>query len=1122
MERVRTALLRLAHEDPTLRSTLVGLTKQADKWQSLPKGWTQESVEKFWESLTGENKHKVTKCIKDMEGKVDDPGAFCASLADKVMGPEWRSKKAGFPPELFLFEDAIEKMIRFYPNWVLDSAAALFRNPTSRDWRTDLVKASHGLMMSVAAVQTLRSRNQALDNSVPQLDRVMQASKALAYRVDEAVQKLLDGESGALQPVQRAVLNYYKAVEPLYKVTGLTRKASSMNHEQAMRKLQQEFDDWPKGDLEDAVNTTSPRPSLGVAKVQNRYWELRGGRPGPLPGEWKGRRWAMRMENIMASALPPVLKRVLAEVRVPAKRKYSVNLSNSFSMYSAGDDGAKGFTALVDIDTNQYSVTWGAFGGGALGQKPSPVDDVNTPKKTLPDHLVVVQGQIGGRDPYASFTMTDKAFARLSGGGRQANGDMLEYLLDHPREGKTAALIDHLGAYAKVVDLVLREMKSYMQGHPFSKDPKPLATGFIYSLFQALQDRTIAQALWNLFEHGGPSLDPQWAADLASQLRSRLGSGAHAKVIAAAIGMSLLNRTRQPRLAERYDTLMSKLLGNALAEVGAPQGGKAMTPSQTFEAAIDAEIQGLVQTALAKIGKDPAAAETLAFEVAEDVNWHSLQALAMQPGVSYDRSLVSHISQKIGWSLDMAALFAVALLRVVGLKQKAEAVKREALAEFPDAFADLGPARVAARYLKAMYSSLAGAAEVTGDDRYGKGQTEVWYVKTKAARDLMMGSKFLLGHGGTLPDPQNLDATHVFLGRVDENNPGQVFHMMQGEMWSPEGQARPLVARIGHTSMMVGDIMVIGGKTLMVDHYGFFDLNKQSKVAFNKFNAPELVSQLLAVLEQEGLKDALNQIKMKKVPELVEKAWASRGKTASSLRVALNLLQVLSELFQGVQPYVRDWRRFLQALVADLDQWPDTWGDGLKPASVTSGRTTTYEWTGEQIGGYGYKGNRGFDPPEYQEASVEVAETVGLDLVCELNLRTFPKALYNNLRPLVTDARGFIQALSDLRENRNALMMLGKVLGSHLQSYVEADPVVAAEVAYDDILETAKDMGDFGWDVRYGLKNMTVSKVQHRITSTGLSVQIEGEVTVEVEGVESPEPDYDPPDRDDYDSRWEP
>ena len=95
MHRIRHALLRIASENPEVRSTVLAVTREAGKWNKLPKGWTDESVKKFWDKLTGENKHKVTKCIKQMDGKVDDPGAFCGSLADKVMGTtKWRGKKA--------------------------------------------------------------------------------------------------------------------------------------------------------------------------------------------------------------------------------------------------------------------------------------------------------------------------------------------------------------------------------------------------------------------------------------------------------------------------------------------------------------------------------------------------------------------------------------------------------------------------------------------------------------------------------------------------------------------------------------------------------------------------------------------------------------------------------------------------------------------------------------------------------------------------------------------------------------------------------------------------------------------------------------------------------------------
>jgi len=63
------------------------------------------------------------------------------------------------------------------------------------------------------------------------------------------------------------------------------------------------------------------------------------------------------------------------------------------------------------------------------------------------------------------------------------------------------------------------------------------------------------------------------------------------------------------------------------------------------------------------------------------------------------------------------------------------------------------------------------------------------------------------------------------------------------------------------------------------------------RYAFNKYNAPELMSQLLGVLENEGLEDAYNQIKMKKIPQLVNKAWKNRSKNASAASVAARFME---------------------------------------------------------------------------------------------------------------------------------------------------------------------------------------------------------------------------------------
>ncbi len=126
-------------------------------------------------------------------------------------------------------------------------------------------------------------------------------------------------------------------------------------------------------------------------------------------------------------------------------------------------------------------------------------------------------------------------------------------------------------------------------------------------------------------------------------------------------------------------------------------------------------------------------------------------------------------------------------------------------------------------------------------DVYEPGATEVWYWKEDAGRDMMMGKNFLVKYG-KMPDPNNLEATHVKIGSVKETNPEKIFMMMQGENWSPEGQARSMIrsSGTGHTSMSVGDIVVVNGEAQMVDRFGFTKLDdkptEESRVMEGKFH----------------------------------------------------------------------------------------------------------------------------------------------------------------------------------------------------------------------------------------------------------------------------------------------
>jgi hypothetical protein len=97
----------------------------------------------------------------------------------------------------------------------------------------------------------------------------------------------------------------------------------------------------------------------------------------------------------------------------------------------------------------------------------------------------------------------------------------------------------------------------------------------------------------------------------------------------------------------------------------------------------------------------------------------------------------------------------------------------------------------------------------------------VWYMRT---------SWFTRGIFGEHPDAAKLDATHVHLKDVELSG-GQaqldrVFHMMQAEEWSPNGEAVALIEEkgLGHTSMSVGDVIVVDGQAFMVASFGFDQL----------------------------------------------------------------------------------------------------------------------------------------------------------------------------------------------------------------------------------------------------------------------------------------------------------
>jgi len=111
------------------------------------------------------------------------------------------------------------------------------------------------------------------------------------------------------------------------------------------------------------------------------------------------------------------------------------------------------------------------------------------------------------------------------------------------------------------------------------------------------------------------------------------------------------------------------------------------------------------------------------------------------------------------------------------------------------------------------------------EDKYGGGETEVYYLNDPDCT-------FLLNREACLEkvDVNNLDKTHIKVGDVPFADPEEVFMKMQGEMWSPRGEARADIRAKGlkHTSMSMGDIVCLpDGRCLITDAVGFVEVGRR-------------------------------------------------------------------------------------------------------------------------------------------------------------------------------------------------------------------------------------------------------------------------------------------------------
>jgi len=82
-----------------------------------------------------------------------------------------------------------------------------------------------------------------------------------------------------------------------------------------------------------------------------------------------------------------------------------------------------------------------------------------------------------------------------------------------------------------------------------------------------------------------------------------------------------------------------------------------------------------------------------------------------------------------------------------------------------------------------------------------KRKYNIWYMKPEFFKVFIRGT--------ILPKLSEIQETHTSLGFLHKENLDEVFEFMQGENWSPHGEAVSVIYSLGlqHTSMSIGDVI---------------------------------------------------------------------------------------------------------------------------------------------------------------------------------------------------------------------------------------------------------------------------------------------------------------------------
>jgi len=222
----------------------------------------------------------------------------------------------------------------------------------------------------------------------------------------------------------------------------------------------------------------------------------------------------------------------------------------------------------------------------------------------------------------------------------------------------------------------------------------------------------------------------------------------------------------------------------------------------------------------------------------------------------------------------------------------------------------------------------------------------------------------------------------------------------------------------------------------------------------------------------------------------------------SEVKLAADMKKLLADIFRSAQPHVKNWRKFLVSMEEELKYWGTGMVFPYESKLVKIDVDTIYD----EVGSYEVDSGSYYDPPD--EVPVQAEVPVGFDFHVQhtLDLRKLPLQLHKSMRSNITDAKGFMQAISDVTSNSAAMNMLGKVMIAVVRNYArdgQAAGEFLSELDNDGVWQEINDELHDSIDgpvtpVEYfDLDHTLVKKVWYKLTGKGVAVNITGVCTIE-------------------------